>query len=130
MIDFVRNRKGITLIEILVSMAVLSIAVLSLTGMFSFSAARVWDAYGNTAALTVARDIMDRIKSGDINPSNLEDVVSDYENLHNMSIRVDITGEDEHGSLWKVKIYVACRPGMDPERDGVFLASYYFLKNP
>lgn len=121
-----RDRKGFTLIEVMVALAILAAVILPFTGMFSSAALSNYKTVGNTKALTIARDIMDRIKAGDINKSNLEKEKNNYETLYGVEIKILILGEDVENSLQKVKVYVSPHPGKDPEKEGIMLSSYFF----
>lgn len=121
------NRKysgGFTLIEILVALAILGIVITPVIGMFASSAQRNLNSRRNTVALTVARDIMDRIKAGDIDSSNLESEVDNYKTTYGVEIKVEGPAESSGNSLEKLKVFVTPFEGMDAETEGIMIASY------
>lgn len=120
----IKNSKGFTLVEVLVALTVLGILIMPVTGMFSSSARNNYKTYRNSVALTVARDIMDRIKAGDIDHSNLEEEINSYKNKYKVEIRVDVSEGSGGNSLEKVKVYVAPGEGMDARAEGIMIASY------
>lgn len=115
---------GFTLVEILIALAVLGIVITSVAGMFTSSAQRNLASRRNTVALTVAGDIMDRIKAGDINSTNIGDEIDNYKAVYGVEIKVDAPGASETGGLTKLKVFVTPFEGMNPETEGVLLSSY------
>jgi len=116
------GNKGFTLIEILVALAMLGIIIVPVIGMFSASSQSNHRSERNTVALTVARDIMDRIKAGDIDQDNLQQEINNHKSQHNVEILVLLN--DEEDNLQGVKVYVTPSEDMDPQTEGIMLASY------
>ncbi|MDK2878489.1 MAG: hypothetical protein PWR06_1205 [Thermoanaerobacteraceae bacterium] len=115
---------GFTLIEILVAVAILGIVIVPVIGLFSSSVENNYKTNRDIIALTVARDIMDRIKAGDINRSNLEQEINDYKDRYGVEIKVEVPESTKNNNLSKVKVYVTPRKGMDAQTQGLMLASY------
>jgi len=119
-----RKQAGFTLIEVLVALAVLGIVIPPVLGLFTAAAHRNYNSKRNTAALTVSRDIMDRIKAGDINSANGEREIKNYRERYGVEIYISCTDIYNGGTLKMVKVYVTPQLGMDPETEGIMLASY------
>lgn len=119
-----RKQAGFTLIEVLVAIAVLGAAVTPVLGLFAAASRSIHNSKRNTVALMVARDIMDRIKAGDINPSNGDRRIKDYREQYGVEILVSGKVPSEGGTLKLIKVYVTPRPGMDPRAEGIMLSSY------
>lgn len=119
-----RFNGGFTLVEILVALAVLGILIPPVLGLFTVASISNHRSIRNTVALTVARDIMDRIKTGDINSINQDRRIEDYEERYGVKVFVSGIMEGSNNSLGLVKVYVAPRPGVDPRTEGIMLGSY------
>jgi len=119
-----KSRGGFTLIEVMAALAILGFVIIPVIGLFSSSGQINYKADRDIVALTVARDIMDRIKAGDIGPSNLEWEINNYKAEHGVEIRVEVLKSDENNELGKIKVYVTPREGMDARTQGLLLASY------
>ena len=119
-----RKQAGFTLIEVLVALAVLGIVIPPVLGLFTAASHRSHNSKRNTIALTVARDIMDRIKAGDINSANVEKKIKNYRERYGVEICISSIGTSNGGTLKMVKVYVAPQLGMEPETEGIMLASY------
>jgi prepilin-type N-terminal cleavage/methylation domain-containing protein len=115
---------GFTLIEILVTLAILGIVIVPVIGLFSSSVENNYKTNRDIIALTVARDIMDRIKTGDINRSNLEQEINNYKDRYGVEIKVEAPESTENNNLSKIKVYVTPWKGMDAQTQGLMLASY------
>jgi prepilin-type N-terminal cleavage/methylation domain-containing protein len=119
-----RHNGGFTLVEILVSLAILGIAVVPVIGVFAAASVSNQKSIGNTRALTVAGDIMDRIKAGDINTANADQEISKLEGLHGVEIFIPGTGTGKSSAPDMIRVYVSHGAGMDPQKEGLMLASY------
>ncbi|MCR4430736.1 MAG: prepilin-type N-terminal cleavage/methylation domain-containing protein [Tepidanaerobacteraceae bacterium] len=119
-------KGGFTLIEIMVALAVMGVVIIPVMGLFSSSLEIRLNTSRDIMAITVARDIMDRIKAGDINQSNIEQELYNYKERFGVEIAVIVIPFEtvNKNSLSKVKVYVAPRKGMDAIIHGVMLASY------
>jgi prepilin-type N-terminal cleavage/methylation domain-containing protein len=120
-----RHGGGFTLVEILVALAILGIVIPPVIGLFAAATESNQRSIRNTVALTLARDIMDRIKAGDINTLNQEQEIEVYKEKHGVEIHISGLGEGTGNSLNMLKIYVAPELGMDPKTKGIVLASYF-----
>lgn len=119
-----RKQAGFTLIEVLVALAVLGIVIPPVLGLFTAASHRSHNSKRNTIAMTVARDIMDRIKAGDINSANGEREIKNYRERYGVEICISGTGTSNSGTLKMVKVYVTPQLGMNPKAEGIMLASY------
>lgn len=61
--SFIMKSSGFTLLEVLVSMAVLSVGLLGLAGMEMFGNRYIHDSYLRTQAVILAYDIIDRMRA-------------------------------------------------------------------
>jgi prepilin-type N-terminal cleavage/methylation domain-containing protein len=119
-----KNQRGFTLVEILISLSILGIVTIPFIGMFSSTANTNFKSTRNTVAVTVARDIMDRIKAGDIIQENLEEEINNYKNLYGVEILVEFPEGHSSNSLERLKVYVTPELNMNAREDGILLASY------
>jgi prepilin-type N-terminal cleavage/methylation domain-containing protein len=119
-----KTQGGFTLVEILISLAILGIITIPLIGIFSSTAGTNYKSTRNTVAVTVARDIMDRIKAGDINQENIGEEINNYKNIYGVEILVEFPGEHASNSLEKLRVYVTPELNMDAREEGILLASY------
>lgn len=119
-----KQNGGFTLIEILVALAILGLLIPPVIGLFTAASSSNYRSLRNTVALTVARDIMDRIKAGDINTSNQGREIENYRQQYGVEIFVSAVGAGKGNSLDLIKVYVSPKPGMDPQSGGIMLASY------
>jgi type IV pilus modification protein PilV len=119
-----RKQAGFTLIEVLVALAVLGIVILPVLGLFTAASHSNHKSKRSTIALTLAMDIMDRIKAGDINYANGEREIKNYRDRYGVEIYISGMSTSKGGALKMVKVYVAPQLGMDPETEGIMLASY------
>ncbi|MBA1336992.1 MAG: hypothetical protein HPY66_3428 [Firmicutes bacterium] len=115
---------GFTLIEILIALAVLGVVITPVIGMFTSTAQSNLKSRRNTVALTVARDIMDRIKTGDINSANIVGEIDNYKSTYGVEIKVDVPEDTGSNALEKLKVFVTPFEGMDAEKEGILVASY------
>ncbi|NLT93957.1 MAG: type II secretion system protein [Clostridia bacterium] len=119
-----KKNGGFTLVEILIALAILGIVTIPFIGMFSSTAGTNYKSARNTVAVTVARDIMDRIKAGDINQDNLEEEINNYKNNYGVEIMVEFPQKHSGNSLEKLRVYVTPELNMDARNQGILLASY------
>lgn len=119
-----RKQEGFTLIEVLVALAILGIVIPPALGLFTYASGSNHNSKRNTVALTVARDIMDRIKAGNINSANGEREIKNYRDRYGVEIFISSTSISKGGTLKMIKVYVAPQLGMEPEAEGIMLASY------
>lgn len=119
-----KHGGGFTLIEVLVALAILGIIIPPVIGLFAAATKSNHSSIRNTVALTLARDIMDRIKAGDINTSNQDQEIENYKEKHGVEIYVPGIGVGSGNALDSIKVFVAQKPGMDPQTEGIMLASY------
>lgn len=119
-----KTKGGFTLVEILVALAVMGIVMVPAMGLFSAA----WDSnqrsIRNTRALTVARDIMDRIKTGDIDQKNMDLEIGRYEVEHRIEISVQQVDTGEGGNLDLIRVYVTQDTDTDPNSEGIMLTTY------
>ncbi|NLO25176.1 MAG: prepilin-type N-terminal cleavage/methylation domain-containing protein [Clostridiales bacterium] len=119
-----KQNEGFTLVEILVALAILGILIPPVIGLFTAASASNLRSVRNTVALTVARDIMDRIKAGEINTSNQYQEIEYYREKHQVEIFVPGIPSGAGNALDLLRVYVTPRQGMDPQTEGIMLASY------
>lgn len=119
-----KQNGGFTLMEILVALAILGLLIPPVIGLFTAASASNYRSIRNTVALTVARDIMDRIKAGDINTYNQGRELENYRQQYGVEIFVSVEGAGKGNHLGLIKVYVSPKPGMDPQTGGIMLASY------
>ena len=119
-----KQNGGFTLIEILIALAILGFLIPPVIGLFTAASGSNHRSVRNTVALTVARDIMDRIKAGDINTDNQGQKIEDYKKQYGVEIFVSAIGAGAGNALDLLKVYVTPRQGMDPQTEGIMLASY------
>ena len=115
---------GFALIEILAALAVLGIIIIPILGLFTAAYKSSQRSIWETIALTVAGDIMDRIKSGDINRANAEKEIAEYKDRYKVEVYVHCNDMPRDGALNMINVYVAPRLGMEPLKDGIMLSSY------
>lgn len=121
----IKGNDGFTLIEVLAALAVLGLLLPPIMGLFTVASVSNARSVRNTVALTVAGDIMDRIKTGDINLYNQEQRLRGYRDKYDMEILVDGIKDRGNHSLDLIKVYVASKPGMEPRTEGIMLSSYF-----
>ncbi len=115
---------GFTLAEILVALAILGLLIPPVVGLFIAASTSNQRSIRNTVALTVAKDIMDRIKTGNINIDNRAEMIGDYKAKYKVEILISGLTNKKGNTLNLIRIYVAPKPGMDPKSEGIMLASY------
>jgi prepilin-type N-terminal cleavage/methylation domain-containing protein len=121
------NRKGnggFSLVEVLVALAILGIVITPVIGVFAAASRSNQKSLSNTRALTVARDIMDRIKAGDINKSNSSQEIASYKAQYGVEVYLPEIETCENNTLGMLNVYVAPQTGSDPQTEGIMLASY------
>ncbi len=119
-----KSNKGFTLVEVLVSLAILGIIIVPIMGLFTAVSMSSQKTIRNTVALTVARDIMDRIKTGDINAANADSEAAAYKSLHGVEIYVPSPEAVPGNGLKLITVFVTPESGMDPRTEGIMLGSY------
>jgi prepilin-type N-terminal cleavage/methylation domain-containing protein len=81
--------NGFTLIEVVVTLMVLCITIPSMFGMFTWCSGAYHRLDSSITALTVAMSIIDRIKAGDIDETNLQQQINDYMDAHDVLIEIE-----------------------------------------
>ena len=71
-----KDNKGMTLIEVLVSIAMFAIVAIPLLGIFSQSVITSADSRIRTKEATIAQTIAENIKAGNV--SNLDEIITKY----------------------------------------------------
>lgn len=71
-----KDKKGMTLIEVLVSIAMFAIVAIPLLGIFSQSVITSADSRIRTKEATIAQTIAENIKAGNV--SNLDEIITKY----------------------------------------------------
>ena len=118
-----KQNGGFTLMEILVALAILGLLIPPVIGLFTAASASNYRSIRNTVALTVARDIMDRIKAGDINTYNQGREIENYRQQYGVEIFVSFEGAGKGNDLGLIIVYVSPKPGIDPQTGRILLAS-------
>lgn len=107
--ETLNNEQGMTLLEVLVALVILSLALVTMLGRFSLAGRLNADTYRYNAALTLAQSKMEEIKNTSFN--NITSVAmtnfseeSDYAQFQGMSYAVDVVN---NGHLKTVTVTVS-----------------------
>ncbi|HAA64644.1 MAG TPA: prepilin-type cleavage/methylation domain-containing protein, partial [Thermoanaerobacter sp.] len=77
---FLKDEKGMTLIEVLVSIAIFAIVAVPILGIFSQSAVTAADSRVKTKQVAIARTVAENIKAGNVkSDSDLKKILEEYE---------------------------------------------------
>lgn len=77
---FLKDEKGMTLIEVLVSIAIFAIVAVPILGIFSQSAVTAADSRVKTKQVAIARTVAENIKAGNVkSDSDLKKILEKYE---------------------------------------------------
>jgi prepilin-type N-terminal cleavage/methylation domain-containing protein len=86
----VKFQRGITLIEVIVSMAILSIIAVSLLGIFSSGISSIFSMGRKTKAMAEAQKVMDIVdKSGSITSTSIQSTINNEGGSGYMSFSLD-----------------------------------------
>jgi prepilin-type N-terminal cleavage/methylation domain-containing protein len=99
-----KQDEGFTLIELVVALMILCITITPMIGMFTWSSNVYHRLDSNITALTIAMDIIDRIKAGDIDGSNLQHRIDDYKNEYDVEIEVEILRLQDRPDGMRVRV--------------------------
>jgi len=100
-IETLNNEQGMTLLEVLVALVILSLVLVTILGRFSLSGRLSADTYRYNAALMLAQSKIEEIKNTSFN--NITSVTkssfsqeSDYAQFHGMTYAVDVVENGPH----------------------------------